>query len=82
LNAFLLPFGAPGDGPPCIRQRPFGIAGDWQGFPFLVRYNGTGVDYVRKPEWLRRGRNDPPSEPGEKMQIIRTKPQPSAWTKR
>jgi hypothetical protein len=45
-------------------------------------YNGTGVGYVRKPEWLRRGRNDPPSEPGEKMQIIRTKPQPSAWTKR
>jgi hypothetical protein len=25
LNAFLLPFGAPGDIPPCIRQRPFGI---------------------------------------------------------
>jgi len=37
LNAFLLPFGGPGDRPPCIRQRPFGIAGDWQGFPLLVR---------------------------------------------
>jgi len=24
-RAFLLPFGAPGDGPPCIRHRPFGI---------------------------------------------------------
>jgi hypothetical protein len=28
FSAFLFPFGAPGDGPPCIRQRPFGIAGD------------------------------------------------------
>ena len=36
LNA-LLPFGGPSDRPPCIRQRPFGIAGDWQGFPLLVR---------------------------------------------
>jgi hypothetical protein len=27
LNAFLFPFGAPGDFPPCIRQRPFDIAG-------------------------------------------------------
>ena len=25
LRAFLLPFGAPGDIPPCIRHRPFGI---------------------------------------------------------
>ena len=24
-NAFLFPFGAPGDFPPCIRHRPFGI---------------------------------------------------------
>jgi hypothetical protein len=37
LSAFLFPFGAPGDGPPCIRQRPFGIAGDRHGLPFLVR---------------------------------------------
>jgi hypothetical protein len=29
LRAFLFPFGAPGDIPPCIRHRPFGIAGDW-----------------------------------------------------
>jgi hypothetical protein len=27
----------PGDIPPCIRQRPFGIAADRQGLPFLVR---------------------------------------------
>jgi hypothetical protein len=33
----VLPFGAPGDIPPCIRQRPFGIAADRQGLPFLVR---------------------------------------------
>jgi hypothetical protein len=32
-----LPFGAPGDSPPCIRQRPFGIAGDRQRLPLLVR---------------------------------------------
>ena len=30
-------FGALGDGPPCIRQRPLGIAGDWHGFPHRVR---------------------------------------------
>ena len=29
----MLPFGAPGDVPPCIRQRPFGIAGDWHSVP-------------------------------------------------
>jgi len=28
LRAFLLPLGAPGDPPPCIRQRPFAIAAD------------------------------------------------------
>jgi hypothetical protein len=33
----ILPFGAPGDSPPCIRQRPFGIAGDWRRLPLLVR---------------------------------------------
>lgn len=33
---FWFPFGARGDGPPCILQRPLGIAGDWQGFPFRV----------------------------------------------
>ena len=37
LNAFLLPLGAPGDFPPCIRQRPFGIAGDWHRLPLRVR---------------------------------------------
>jgi hypothetical protein len=37
LRAFLFPFGAPGDGPPCIRQRPFGIAGDRHGLPRRVR---------------------------------------------
>jgi hypothetical protein len=36
-SAFLLPFGAPGDIPPCIRQRPFGIAADRQPLPLLVR---------------------------------------------
>jgi hypothetical protein len=40
LKAFLLAFGAPGDRPPCIRQRPFGIAGDWHGLPLLVRAVG------------------------------------------
>jgi hypothetical protein len=33
----LLPFGAPGDIPPCIRQRPFGMLGDRHSFPLLVR---------------------------------------------
>jgi len=29
----LFPFGAPSDAPPCVRQRPFGIAGDRHGLP-------------------------------------------------
>src|SRR4029077_5463253 len=37
LWGFLFPFGAPGDIPTCIRQRPFGIAGDWHRLPLLVR---------------------------------------------
>lgn len=37
MNAFLLPLGAPGDGPPCIRHRPLAIAGDRQGLPARVR---------------------------------------------
>jgi hypothetical protein len=35
--AFQLPFGAPGEGPPCIRHLPFAIAGGWHGFPLRVR---------------------------------------------
>lgn len=45
-------------------------------------FNRTGVGHVRKREWLYRGHDDPPPDPGEKMQIIRTKLRPSAWTKR
>jgi hypothetical protein len=33
FSAFLFPFGAPGDGPPCIRQRPFGVA---ENLPFTI----------------------------------------------
>jgi hypothetical protein len=33
FSAFRLPKGAPGDAPPCIRQRPFSIAGDWHAPP-------------------------------------------------
>src|ERR1051325_6924791 len=43
LNAFPLPFGAPGDSPPCIRQRPFGIPGDRQGLPRRVRAPHRGL---------------------------------------
>jgi hypothetical protein len=37
LRAFLFPLGAPGEFPPCILQRPFGIAGDRHRLPFRVR---------------------------------------------
>ena len=43
LKAFRLPFGAPGDFPPRIRQRPFGIAGDRHGLPFRVRAPHRGL---------------------------------------
>ena len=36
FQAFRLPLGAPGEVPPCMRQRPLGIAGDRHGFPFRV----------------------------------------------
>ena len=39
----MLPFGAPGDIPPCIRQRPFGIAADRHGLPLLVRAPHRGL---------------------------------------
>src|SRR5262245_18601063 len=44
FSAFLFPLGAPGDDPPCIRQRPFGIAGDWQGLPLRVFAQKRGLD--------------------------------------
>src|SRR3979411_551081 len=43
LKAWLLPVGAPGDAPPCIRQRPFVIAGEWHGVPVLVRARQRGL---------------------------------------
>ena len=39
-------FGAPGDVPPCIRQRPFVIAGDRQGVPVLVRARQRGLKCI------------------------------------
>jgi hypothetical protein len=42
-RAFLLPFGAPGDGPPRIRPRPFGIAGARHEVPPRVRPPQRGV---------------------------------------
>src|SRR4051812_33731792 len=33
---FALPLSAPGDAPPCMRQRPFGIAGARHGLPLRV----------------------------------------------
>ena len=44
-TAFVLPIGAPGDAPPCIRQRPFVIAGNRHGIPLLVRapHRGPGA---------------------------------------
>jgi hypothetical protein len=42
-KAFLFPFGAPGDGLPCIRHRPVGIAGARHEFPLRVRAPQRGV---------------------------------------
>src|SRR5690348_7429303 len=43
LRAFLLPVGAPGDPPPCIRQRPFRIAGDRHCWALRVRAPHRGL---------------------------------------
>ena len=37
IQAFRLPFGAPVEEPPCMRQRPLGMAGDLHAFSVLVR---------------------------------------------
>src|SRR5208282_24075 len=46
--AWLLPIGAPGALPPCIRQRPFAIAGDWHGVPARVRARQRGLRCMDK----------------------------------
>ena len=48
LRAFLFPFGGPGDLPPCIRQRPFFIAGDSHSVPLLVRARHRGDRCISK----------------------------------
>lgn len=46
-------------------------------------FNQTAIGHVRKREWLRRGGDDLTldPDPDEKIQVVRTKPKPSAWTK-
>src|SRR5208282_508636 len=48
FRAFRLPRGAPGDNPPCILQRPFGIAGDRQGLPLRVLAPHRGASCIGK----------------------------------
>ena len=48
LKAFVLPTGAPGDAPPCIRQRPFVIAGDRHSIPLLVLAPQRGLRCMGK----------------------------------
>jgi hypothetical protein len=52
LNAFSLPFGAPGDVPPCIRHRPFFIA------IFI-----SLAQFFHSPPQLRSADGDPFHEP-------------------
>jgi len=49
FRPFLFPIGGPGDFPPCIRQRPFFIAGDWQALPLaFVRAPHLGLRCMGK----------------------------------
>ena len=48
MRALALPIGAPGDPPPCIRQRAFGIAGDRQGVPARVLAPQRGLRCIAK----------------------------------
>jgi hypothetical protein len=43
-----IPFGAPDDGPLCIRHLPFAIPGDWHGFPLRVRAPQRLARYISK----------------------------------
>ena len=46
--------GRPGDVPPCIRQRPFGMAGEQHGFPDRVRAPhcmGFPLNFPDLPAW-------------------------------
>jgi hypothetical protein len=58
LKVFLLPFGAPGDNPPCMRHRPFGIAGDRHRLPLLVRALHRGLRCIGN---LFQHLDDPPT---------------------
>jgi hypothetical protein len=62
FKAFLFPFGAPGEFPPCIRQRPFDMAGDWQRLPLLVL----------APHWLRCIGRQSPAHPCERERAQRS----------
>ena len=42
----MLPTGAPGDAPPCIRQRPFVIADGRHGIPLLVLAPHLGLRWM------------------------------------
>jgi hypothetical protein len=59
FHALRLPSGAPGDGPPCIRQRPLGIAGDWHGSPLRVRAPQRGARCIGAARERRCCRSDP-----------------------
>jgi len=48
FKAFLFPFEAPGEGPPCILHLTFFIAGDRHGFPLLVFAPQRGLDCMSK----------------------------------
>jgi hypothetical protein len=60
FSARLFPLGAPGDGPPCIRQRPFGIAGGrTEGRPVRYTHSGGSPAHTRTPRpsvmtWKRK----------------------------
>jgi len=47
-------FGAPGDFPPCILQRPLGIAGDWPNATAArSRLHSSSLDYLSRFKFAR-----------------------------
>ena len=77
FKAFLLAFGGPGDIPPCIRQRPFVIAGDWQGVPARVRARQRGLKCMGSSGFAQ---SPPPGPSPAGAPTTPTTACPPAWT--
>jgi len=64
----------PGDGPPCIRHRPFAIAGDWHGVPWsglsFRSFCPTARTSRRNPEYRFHQDREAPQQRCDGMLVL------------